>query len=74
MKMIVTKVRDGYGAIRERYINPDQVRMVGETRDGTALWFVGIDCPISVADSSRELVKQWERCNDEVALKESDAK
>ena len=71
MKMLVAKVKDGYGCIRDRYINPDKVRAIGNTYDGTAVWCDNGNV-INVLDSASELAKQWEHCTDEIALAESE--
>lgn len=71
MRMIVAKLKDHYGARFNRYINPEKVRMISNTRDGTSIEFDNGE-ELIVGTSVDELVKQWEHCNDEVALKESE--
>ena len=69
MKMIVAEYRDGYGSLFKRYINPDKVRMISNTRDGTSIRFDNGEA-LTVITPATELVRQFEHCTDEVELDE----
>lgn len=59
--MLLVKVKDGYGVIRDRYINPDKVKYIGETIDGPAVWFDDGKM-FTVCDAPSDLARQWESC------------
>ena len=73
MKMIVAESKDGYGGSYKRYVNPNAIRVIADTRDGTIIRF-GKDDVLSVLTPASELVRQWEHCNDDDSIKKSESR